>query len=49
MGRHVFVLVERLEAGIWLAHDSPTPAAGLMRLHARSLAGFIIVDPSEAK
>ncbi|MGX1353451.1 hypothetical protein AB7M49_007072 [Bradyrhizobium elkanii] len=45
---HVFVLVEQLEAGTWLAHDSNS-GGGLTRLHARSLAGFIIVDPSEAK
>ncbi|MEH2705242.1 hypothetical protein DXU06_10860 [Bradyrhizobium elkanii] len=45
---HVFVLVEQLEAAIWLVHDSNS-GGGLTRLHARSLAGFIIVDPSEAK
>lgn len=44
---HVFVLVEQLEAGVWLAHDSNS-GGGLTRLHARSLAGFIIVDPSGA-
>ncbi|WP_050630505.1 hypothetical protein [Bradyrhizobium viridifuturi] len=45
---HVFVLFEQLVAEIWLAHDSNS-GGGLTRLHARSLAGFIIVDPSEAR
>ncbi|MBR0871216.1 hypothetical protein JQ633_12665 [Bradyrhizobium tropiciagri] len=45
---HVFVLVEQIEAGTWLAHDSNS-GGGLTRLHARSLAGYVIVDPSEAK
>lgn len=44
---HVFVLVEQLEAGIWLVHDSNS-GGGRTRLHARSLAGFVIVDPSGA-
>lgn len=42
---HVMVLEQHISGSIWLVHDSNS-GHGLTRLHARSIAGFIIVDPS---
>ena len=41
---HVFVLKQHLGGNTWLAHDSNS-GRGLTRLHARSLAGYSIVNP----
>ena len=41
---HVFVLEQSLGNGLWLVHDSNS-GRGLTRLHARSLAGYAIVNP----
>ena len=41
---HVFVLKEHLGGNTWLAHDGNS-GRGLTRIHARSLAGYAIVNP----
>lgn len=41
---HVFVLKEHLGGNVWMAHDSNS-GNGLTRIHARSLAGYTVVDP----
>jgi hypothetical protein len=41
---HVFVLVRRISGKTWLAHDSNS-GRGKTRVHPRSIAGFVIVDP----
>ncbi|BEV46010.1 hypothetical protein [Afipia carboxidovorans] len=44
---HVMVLKRHLHGSVWLVHDSNS-GGGKTRLHARSIAGFVIVDPSGA-
>lgn len=44
---HVFVLKQHISGSVWLVHDSNS-GGGKTRLHARSITGFVIVDPSEA-
>lgn len=44
---HVMVLKRHLHGKVWLVHDSNS-GGGKTRLHARSIAGFVIVDPSGA-
>jgi len=44
---HVMVLVERIHGNVWLVHDSNS-GGGRTRIHARSIAGFTVVDPSGA-
>lgn len=44
---HVMVLKRHLGGNVWLVHDSNS-GGGKTRLHARSIAGFVIVDPSGA-
>jgi hypothetical protein len=41
---HVFLLKEHISGSTWLAWD-PNSGRGRIRLHARSIAGFRIVDP----
>jgi hypothetical protein len=41
---HVFVLVRHIRGPIWLAHDSNS-GRHRTRIHPRSIAGFVIVDP----
>lgn len=41
---HVMILERQISGNIWLVHDSNS-GGGLTRLHARSIAGYIIVDP----
>lgn len=42
---HVFVLERHISGSTWLAHDSNS-GGGKTRLHARSIAGFVIVNPN---
>jgi hypothetical protein len=44
---HVFVLVRHIRGKTWLAHDSNS-GRGKTRIHRRSIAGFVIVDPRGA-
>jgi hypothetical protein len=44
---HVMVLVEHIHGNVWLVHDSNS-GGGRTRLHARSIAGFTVVDPNGA-
>jgi hypothetical protein len=44
---HVMILERQLSGNVWLVHDSNS-GGGRTRLHARSIAGFTIVDPSGA-
>lgn len=44
---HVMVLKRHLHGNVWLVHDSNS-GGGKTRLHARSIAGFVVVDPSGA-
>jgi hypothetical protein len=41
---HVFVLVRHIRGPIWMAHDSNS-GRHRTRIHPRSIAGFVIVDP----
>jgi hypothetical protein len=41
---HVFVLVRHIRGRVWLAHDSNS-GHHRTRLHPRSIAGFVIVNP----
>lgn len=41
---HVFVLVRHVKGKIWIAHDSNS-GHHLTRLHAVSIAGYVIVNP----
>lgn len=41
---HVFVLKSEIKPGIWLVHDSNS-GRHLTRIHARSIAGYVIVNP----
>lgn len=41
---HVFVLEQHIGGNVWLAHDSNS-GRGLTRLHARSIAGYTVVNP----
>jgi hypothetical protein len=40
----VFVLVRHIRGRVWLAHDSNS-GHHRTRLHPRSIAGFVIVNP----
>lgn len=42
---HVMVLEQHISGNIWLVHDSNS-GGGLTRLHARSIAGYRIVNPN---
>lgn len=44
---HVMVLKRHISGSTWLVHDSNS-GGGKTRLHARSIVGFVIVDPSGA-
>lgn len=44
---HVFVLEQHIAGNTWLVHDSNS-GGHRTRLHARSISGFVIVDPSGA-
>jgi len=44
---HVFVLEQHIAGSTWLVHDSNS-GRGRTRMHARSIAGFVIVDPHGA-
>ena len=44
---HVFVLERHISGSTWLVYDANS-GGRLTRLHARSIAGFAIVDPSGA-
>jgi hypothetical protein len=44
---HVFVLKRHLHGNVWLVFDANS-GGGRTRLHARSIAGFTVVDPSGA-
>lgn len=44
---HVFVLEQHISGDTWLVYDANS-GGRLTRLHARSIAGFAIVDPSSA-
>jgi hypothetical protein len=41
---HVFVLKRHIRGKVWLVHDSNS-GRGKTRIHPRSIAGFVIVDP----
>ena len=41
---HVFVLESHVEGDVWIVHDSNS-GHHLTRRHARSIAGYVIVDP----
>jgi hypothetical protein len=41
---HVFVLEARLDRGLWLVYDANS-GRHLTRVHARSIAGYTIVNP----
>lgn len=42
---HVMVLVSHVQGNVWMVHDSNS-GGGLTRLHARSIAGYTIVNPA---
>ena len=44
---HVMVLESHVRGDIWMVHDSNS-GRGLTRLHARSISGYTIVNPSGA-
>jgi hypothetical protein len=44
---HVFVLKEHIAGSVWVVHDSNS-GGRRTRLHARSIAGYAIVNPSGA-
>lgn len=44
---HVFVLKQHVAGSTWIVYDANS-GGRLTRLHARSIAGFAIVDPSGA-
>jgi hypothetical protein len=44
---HVFVLEQHVSGDTWMVHDSNS-GGHRTRLHARSISGFTIVDPSGA-
>ncbi len=41
---HVFILEQHIEGNVWLVHDSNS-GRGLTRVHARSIAGYTVVNP----
>lgn len=44
---HVFVLEQHVSGNIWLVFDANS-GGGAIRMHARSIAGYQIVNPSGA-
>lgn len=44
---HVFVLERHIEGSTWLAYDANS-GGHATRIHARSIAGYVIVDPHGA-
>ena len=44
---HVFVLEQHISGNVWLAFDANS-GGHVTRLHERSIAGYVIVDPSGA-
>lgn len=44
---HVFVLEQHISGNVWLAFDANS-GGHATRLHARSIAGYVIVNPSGA-
>lgn len=42
---HVFVLKRHIGGSVWLVHDSNS-GGGKTRLHPRSIAGYVIVNPN---
>lgn len=42
---HVFVLKQHVSGNVWIAYDANS-GKRLTRIHARSIAGFTIVDPT---
>jgi len=42
--RHVFVLKRHIAGSVWLTHDSNS-GGHRTRVHPRSIAGFVIVNP----
>lgn len=44
---HVFILEQHISGDVWLVHDSNS-GGHRTRLHARSIAGYAIVDPHGA-
>ncbi len=44
---HVFVLERHIAGNVWLVHDSNS-GRGKTRLHARSIAGYVVVNPHGA-
>lgn len=44
---HVFVLEEDLGRGVWKVYDANS-GRGLTRIHARSLVGYVVVNPGGA-
>lgn len=44
---HVFVLESQIAGNVWLVYDANS-GGHLTRLHARSIAGYAIVDPTGA-
>jgi hypothetical protein len=45
---HVFVLVSHVSGTNWLVHDGNS-GAGRTREHVRSIAGYVIVDPTRER
>jgi hypothetical protein len=41
---HVMILEGHVQGNIWMVHDGNS-GGGLTRLHARSIAGYAVVDP----
>lgn len=44
---HVFELISHVRNDIWLVWD-PNSGGGKIRIHERSIAGYVVVNPSEA-
>lgn len=44
---HVFELLSHVRNDIWLVWD-PNSGGGKIRIHERSIAGYVVVNPSEA-
>jgi hypothetical protein len=42
---HVFVLERPIGGDVWLAYDANS-GGGRIRLHARSIAGYVVVNPT---
>jgi hypothetical protein len=45
---HVMVLESHISGDVWMVYDANS-GGGATRIHPRSIAGYVIVDPHQAR